>query len=130
MTQRTAAVLLACVLLAGCRGDVVPNGAWGGDHVVLTVSDGGGRVEFDCGHGTLDHPLKVDDRGWFSVPGTFALEHAGPIRAGDIVPIHTARYQGRIDRQKVEFTVTVEGQTAQGPYTVTLAKAAKLEKCR
>lgn len=130
MTQRTTAVLLAGVLLAACRGDVVPNGAWGGAHVVLTVSDNGGRVEFDCAHGTLDHPLRVDDRGGFSVPGTFALEHAGPIRVDEVVAIHTARYQGRIDRQKVEFTVTVEGQTAQGPYTVTLAKASKLEKCR
>ena len=130
MTQRTTAVLLACVLLAGCRGDAVPNGAWGGDHVVLTVSDNGARVEFDCAHGTLDHPLRVDDRGQFSVAGTFVLDHSGPVRADEVAAVHTARYQGRIDRQKVEFTLTVEGQTAQGPYTVTLAKAPKLEKCR
>jgi hypothetical protein len=40
-----------------------------------------------------------------------------------------ARYQGRLDRQKLEFTVTVEGQTGQGPFTVTLGKGPKLTKC-
>ena len=134
MTQRTMAmtmaVLLASLAVSGCRGDDIPNGAWGGDHVVLTVNDNGGRVEFNCAHGTLDHPLRVDDGGHFSVPGTFVLEHGGPIRADEVAPIHTARYQGRLDRQKVEFTVTIEGQTGQGPFTVTLAKAPKLEKCR
>jgi hypothetical protein len=130
MTQRTMALLLAGGLLAsGCRGDVVPNGAWGGDHVVLTVGDNGGRVEFDCAHGSLDHPLQVDDRGRFSVVGTFVLEHGGPAVADEVLPIHTARYQGTLDRQKVEFTVTIEGQTGQGPFTVTLAKTPKLEKC-
>jgi hypothetical protein len=129
MRQRRTALLLAGWLAAGCRGDVIPNGPWGGDHVVFTVKDGGASVEFDCAHGTLDHPLKLDDRGQFSVPGTFVLEHGGPIRAGEVLPVHTARYQGRLDRQKVEFTVTIDGESAQGPFTVTLAKAAKLEKC-
>ena len=41
-----------------------------------------------------------------------------------------ARYQGRLDGQKLEFTVTLEAQAAQGPFTVTLGKPPKLEKCR
>jgi len=109
-----------------CREELVPNGAWGGDHALLTVTDNGGRVEFDCAHGSIDHPLRLDDEGRFSVIGTFVPERPQPIRPEDIRP---ARYAGRIDRDKVEFTVTLEGQTGQGPYTVTLAKAAKLKKC-
>jgi len=129
MGQRAIGLLLAGgLLLTGCHGDVVPDGAWGGDHVLLTVSDGGGRVDFDCAHGTLDHLLRLDDRGRFSVAGTFALEQSGS-PAGETLPVHTARYQGRIDRQKIEFTVTVEGQSGQGPFTVTLGKAPKLTKC-
>ena len=130
MTQRKMLLLLAGVLLASCRGERVPNGGWGADHVVLTITDNGGRVEFDCARGTLDHPLRLDDRGRFSVAGTFVPEKPGPVRQDETDAARPARYQGRLDRQKLEFTVTVEGQTAQGPYTVTLAKAPKLEKCR
>ena len=71
----------------------------------------------------------VAARGRFSVAGTFVLEHGGPAVADEVLPVHTARYQGTLDRQKVEFTVTIEGQTGQGPFTVTLAKTPKLEKC-
>jgi hypothetical protein len=129
MIQRATGLVLAGVLLSGCRGEHVPNGAWGGDHVALTVTDGGGRVEFDCARGTLDHPLRLDDSGRFSVAGTFVQEHGGPTRAGEVPEGQPARYQGRLDRQKLEFTVTVEGKTGQGPFTVTLAKAPKLTKC-
>ena len=128
MIQRTTSLFLAGILLCGCRGERVPNGSWGADHVVLTVTDNGGRVEFDCAHGTLDHPLRLDDRGRFSVAGTF-VPGGGPILAGEEPQSRPARYQGRLDRQKLEFTVTVEGQPAHDPYTVTLGKAPKLTKC-
>jgi len=128
MIQRMTFLVLAGVLLSGCRGERVPNGSWGDDHVVLTVTDNGGRVEFDCAHGTLDHPLRLDDRGRFSVAGTFVPD-GGPVRTGEDSRSRPARYQGRLDRQKLEFTVTVEGQTGQGPFTVTLGKSPKLTKC-
>ena len=129
MIQRATVLVLAGVLLSGCRDQRVPNGAWGGDHAVLTVTDNGGRAEFDCAHGTLDHPLQVDERGRFSVAGTFVPEHGGPVRAGEVPESRPARYQGRLDRQKLEFTVTIEGQTGQGPFTVTLGKGPKMTKC-
>jgi hypothetical protein len=128
MIQRMTFLVLAGVVLSGCRGERVPNGSWGDDHVVLTVTDNGGRVEFDCAHGTLDHPLRLDDRGRFSVAGTFVPD-GGPVRTGEDSRSRPARYQGRLDRQKLEFTVTVEGQTGQGPFTVTLGKSPKLTKC-
>jgi hypothetical protein len=118
----------AGLLLSACREELVPNGAWGGDHVLLTVTDNGGRVEFNCAHGSLDHPLVLDDEGHFNVIGTFVPEHAGPVlRPEESRP---ARYAGRLDRGKLEITVTLEGQTGRGPYTLSLAKDPKLEKCR
>jgi hypothetical protein len=129
MIQRATVLVLAGVLLAGCRDDSVPNGVWGGDHAVLTVTDNGGRVEFDCAHGTLDYPLQVDEGGRFSVAGTFVPEHGGPVRPGEVPESRPARYQGRLDRQKLEFTVTTEGQTGSEPFTVTLGKGPKLTKC-
>lgn len=125
---RLLLIVSTAVLLSACREDAVPNGAWGGDHVLLTVTDNGARVEFNCAHGTLDHPLRLDDSGHFNVVGTFVPEHAGPVlRTEEGRP---ARYAGRIDRDKIEFTVTLEGQTGRGPYTIGLAKDPKLEKCR
>jgi len=123
------ALLLAGSLLAGCRGERVPNGTWGGDHAVVTVTDNGGTVEFECAHGTLDHPLRLDDRGRFSVVGTYVPEHGAPFERDEAAERRPARYQGRLDRQKIEFTVTIEGETGQGPFTVTLAKPPKLAKC-
>ena len=32
-------------------------GAWGGPHVLLTLSANGGRIEYDCAQGTLDELL-------------------------------------------------------------------------
>ena len=128
MIHRTSVLVLAGVLLSGCRDELVPSGAWGGEHVVLTVTDNGGRVEFDCAHGTLDHPLQLDDRGRFSVAGTYVPEHGGPVRAGEVPESRPARYQGRLDGQKLEFTMTVEGHTGQ-VFTVALGKGPKLTKC-
>jgi hypothetical protein len=128
MIHRAAVLVVATSLLTGCGEERVPSGAWGGDHVVLTVDDNGGRVEFDCAHGVLAHPLRLDERGRFSVAGTFVPEH-GAVRAGEAQESRPARYQGRLDRDKLEFTVTVEGQAGQGPYTVALARPAKLTKC-
>jgi hypothetical protein len=129
MVQRAAVLILAGLLVAGCRGERVPNGTWGGEHVVLTVTDNGGQVEFDCAHGTLDHPLGLDDRGRFSVVGTFVAEHGGPVRSDEVMQAKPARYQGRLDRDKLEFTVTLEGESGQGPFSVALAKPPKLTKC-
>jgi N-acyl-phosphatidylethanolamine-hydrolysing phospholipase D len=69
----------------------------------------------------LDHPLQVDERGRFSVAGTFVPEHGGPVRPGEVPESRPARYQG-LDRQKLEFTVTsrtdgpgpLRGHTGQG----------------
>ena len=128
MGQRAAVAVLAMTLLA-CREDLVPNGAWGGEHAALTVTDNGVTVEFDCARGTLDHPLVLDDLGRFSVVGTF-LPDRGGVREGDAVEKRPARYQGRIDRDRVEFTVTLEAQTSRGPFTVGLGKKAELKKCK
>ena len=118
--------LLAATLLTGCRVEQVPNGAWGGEGAALDVTDNGATVRFECGHGTIAHPLKLDDQGRFSVVGTFRPETAP---GEDAVESRPARYQGRLDRDGLEFTVTLEGQTARGPYTVALAKAADVDKC-
>jgi len=121
-------VVSACGTTTGPDA-VTVNGTWGGEHALLEIKDTSASIEFDCAHGTLDHPLQVDERGRFSVAGTFVPERGGPVQPGEVPESRPARYQGRLDRQKLEFTVTVEGQTGQGPFTVTLGKGPKLTKC-
>ena len=114
MIQRATVLVLAGVLLSGCRSESVPNGAWGGDHVVLTVTDNGGRVEFDCAHGTLDHPLQLDERGASAWPAPSCPNTADRCVSGEVPESRPARYQGRLDRQKLEFTVTDRGTDRLG----------------
>ena len=121
--------VVAGTLLGACRPDRVPNGTWGGDHVSLTVGDDGGRVEFDCAHGSVDRPIMLDDEGRFSTVGTFVPEH-GPRLADESAQSRPARYAGRLEKGKVTFTVTVEGEDGRGPFTASLARAPKLRKCR
>ena len=127
MRRRAAVTLLAAALLAGCRVEHVPNGTWGGEGASVEVTDDGARVRVECGHGAISHPLALDDQGRFNLVGTFRPETA---RGDDAAESRPARYQGRVERDRLEFTVTLEGQTARGPYTVALGKAAELEACK
>ena len=100
-------VAVTALVLAGCSGglpvgiDRVPIGEWGGEHVRLTVTDTGGRVEFDCAHGTLDAPLRVDTEGRFSVPGTIVLE-GGPVPEPPPAP-QGARFLGHTDGRRLRL---------------------------
>ena len=52
---------------------------WGGDHIEMEVTKTGARVEFDCAHGTIDAPLRVDSQGAFTLQGDV---HARARRTG------------------------------------------------
>jgi hypothetical protein len=79
MTLRSAIIVsLICVFaisLAGARNVALQQGrnndaspdVWGGMHVSLEMNAGGAILEFDCAHGTILQPIKVDAKGEFSV---------------------------------------------------------------
>lgn len=125
-----AAITLA---LAACSAgspvgiDRVPIGEWGGEHVQLTVTDTGGRVEFDCAHGTLDAPLRVDTDGRFSVPGTIVLE-GGPVPEPPPAP-QGARYLGQTDGRRLLLERQTDGGEPLGTFHLELGRAAVLFKC-
>lgn len=79
---------VGCLILAAlaCSNPIsasasVAAGTWGADHVALEVTADGGRIEYDCAHGELSEPLRLDRDGRFDVTGTHTLEHGGPVRA-------------------------------------------------
>lgn len=127
-----AAVLLLALagLGAGDGQHAVAAGAWGGNHAVLTLTESGGRIEFDCAHGTIDEPVTVNAEGLFDVRGTYSREHGGPIRRGEEEERRPARYSGTVRDETMTLTITVTGITpAVGPFTLELGKRGIIHKC-
>src|SRR5437764_9129292 len=59
------------------------SGTWGGEHVTLELQEvDGGRIEFDCAHGSIMQAIIPGSDGTFSVDGTFTRELGHPV-AGD-----------------------------------------------
>lgn len=123
--------LLACASdrVTGTRLEHVPTGEWGGSHVRLSVHDRGATIEFDCGHGTLDAPLELDQQGHFDVPGRFARE-GGPVREGADDAGQPVRYSGKTDGQELTLEIVFEKGDRGGPYTLGLGRSSRLFKCK
>ena len=124
-------VLVACAANPGGAGrlDRVPNGDWGGEHVRLTVADTGGKIEFDCAHGSLDGPLALDTEGHFDVKGNLTGE-GGPVMKDETANARPARYRGQTDGQSMSLEVTLGGGESAGTFSLARNRAAKLVKCR
>jgi hypothetical protein len=124
-------LLVACASSPGgaSRLERVPSGAWGGEHVSLAVEPAGGRIEFDCSHGTLDQPLDLDASGRFDVRGTLVGE-GGPARKDETESARPARYRGETDGQRMTLGVTLEGGDDAGSFSLTRGGHARLVKCR
>lgn len=96
-------VMFAVVVLASCTIYPVKNthtvgpSAWGGEHVMLTISTSGATLEFDCATGQISQPIGVDKNGSFDVAGTFTPQHGGPVRKDESTPVQPARYSGHVD---------------------------------
>ena len=84
-------------------------GLWGGRHIALHVGDAGARIEYDCGRGTIDSPIRPDASGRFDLRGTHTVERGGPVRADDIGKEkgRPARYRGRVTGNRMTLTVTL-----------------------
>ena len=132
MRLNTTVAALA-VLVVSCSpifpdGTTVPTGSWGGEHVALEVSSTGAEVNFDCAHGTLDEPMKVDSSGNFDVKGSFTAE-GGPTPL--IEQSRPARYRGRLQGSALTLSVllTDKNETAGG-YSLSQGARPRLTKCK
>ncbi|HEY5071310.1 MAG TPA: hypothetical protein VII63_04685 [Caulobacteraceae bacterium] len=104
-------------------------GSFGGDHVALDLGPGGGRVEFDCGAGTIDEPVRVAADGRFSVGGHIPAVAGGVSRAqeggGQVV-----RYVGTAIADTVIFTVATANGSPSPTYRVRRGQRPRLLRCR
>ena len=70
-------------------------GTWGGNHISMEVTDDGAQIEYDCAHGTISEPLRIDSQGKFSAKGTHVRERGGPVRLGDEEKPEPVIYQAK-----------------------------------
>jgi len=125
--------LSGILLQAGAQGapdaSAVAAGAWGGEHIVLQVSEKGADVEFDCAHGQVTQPITLDKHGDFDVAGTITPEHGGPVRRDENPLPASARYAGHVDGDTMSLTITL-GKERMGIYTLVRGSRPRLTKCR
>jgi hypothetical protein len=105
-------------------------GLWGGAHVNLVVTETGGKLEYDCAHGTIDQPLVTDSSGRFDLVGTHTREHGGPIRSDEKPDKHPALYTGTTDGQTMVLTVTLtDSNVPLGTFTLKRGQIGRIFKC-
>ena len=120
---------LACSTPIG-PGESVAAGTWGGQHIALKVTADGGRIEYDCAHGSLGEPLALDRSRRFDVKGTHTREHGGPVREDEQSESRPARYAGRVDDGRMTLTVTLtDTGEILGTFALTKGVAGRLTKC-
>jgi hypothetical protein len=119
---------LACANpIGGSPADAVKSGMWGATGVILQVTEKGGTIEYDCGHGTLDQPLALDRAGKFSVTGRHIRE-GGPTRGDD--QGQPARYDGVVNGDEMALTVTLsDSNTRLGTFSLVYGRSPILRKC-
>jgi hypothetical protein len=138
MTPVRALRLLIVIGAAGgwaCGGasigpSPVPAGVWGGDHVVMTVTDAATHLEFDCAHGDIPGAITVDSRGQFDVAGVFVREHGGPIRQGEVPDSHPAKYSGSVTSTTMALTIRLsDSNETIGTFTLVRGSPGRVLKC-
>jgi hypothetical protein len=126
---------LLAVICIGCAGasparERPLTGSWGGQHIGLELTAQGGRIEYDCAHGTIDGPVVPDREGRFEALGTHTAEHGGPVREGEEEPGEPARYVGKVAGETMTLTVILSGSGDEaGTFTLTRGASPRLVKC-
>ena len=114
---------------AAAKDNAVANGTWGGEHMILQISEKGAEAEFDCAHGQITQPMALDKRGDFDLAGTYTPEHGGPVLRDEVANPAPARYAGHVAGDTMTLTIVVD-QEKLGTFTLTRGQQPMLRKCR
>jgi hypothetical protein len=96
----------------------------------MQVTDQGADIEYDCAHGRILEPLRLNAEGHFQAKGTHVLEGPGPVHQ-DVTPeeqpaIFTGNVNGKTMTLKVTSTSTSENI---GTFTLTEGSQGRIRKC-
>ena len=112
------------------KGTVIPAGVWGGEHIRMEVTDQGANIEYDCAHGKILGPLKLNADGHFEAKGTHALERPGPARQGVDPDERPATYTGRVNGKAMMLNVTLNATSEIiGAFKLTEGSEGVIRKC-
>ncbi|HXD30017.1 MAG TPA: hypothetical protein VN643_02800 [Pyrinomonadaceae bacterium] len=107
----------------------IPAGIWGGQHVKIDVDGVSATIEYDCAHGTINGPLKLDNKGNFSLTGTHATE-GGPTRLNPEKG-RAAIFTGWTDGKTMKLTVRYKDSKDDiGTFELERGNQGRLRKCR
>jgi major membrane immunogen (membrane-anchored lipoprotein) len=124
------AMLVACGGSPAAPGQQLAAGAWGGDHVRLSVTANDASVEFDCAHGSVAQAVRLDANDRFDVAGVYVREHGGPVRVDEPPDSHPARYSGTVNGGVMQLTVTTTDDNREvGSFVLVLGQAGRIVKC-
>ena len=126
--------MLASLLLlaAGCATAPPPPallaGDWGGQHIGLRLTATGGRLEYDCAHGTIG-PLDVKPGGRFTAEGTHTPERGGPSLVSEVLPSYRIRYSGTVSGNRMTLRGDIETGVELGPFELRRGVPPILFRC-
>ena len=126
-SRLTAAVLIGIAMTGTSEAKGPLTGGWGGDRTRLTLTAQGGKIEQDCGYGTISGPVKPDRSGRFVAKGSFDAGHAGSgPQDADKRPA-PATFTGHLVGDTLHLTIKGAG----APQTLALksGQGAKLIRC-
>jgi len=107
-----------------------PAGAWGGDHIALSVTDTGATLEYDCAAGRIDGAVTPDANGRFQASGTHDIGHGGPVRQDEVPDRHPASYEGRVSGDSMALTVTLTDMGTQvGTFRLMRGATPRIVRC-
>ncbi len=113
------------------RMQTIPTGIWGGQGIRVEITGHSATVEYDCANGTITGPFNLDKNHKFTLQGTHAAEHGGPIRENDIRHNQPAQFNGWTDGRKMTLTVALkDGKQDLGTFTLNHGQEGRLRKCR
>jgi hypothetical protein len=107
----------------------VTTGNWGGQNIILDVTESDAKVQFSCSHGTIDEAIVLKD-GKFSAKGTFTREGPGPLREDDPSTKQPAVYRGSVQDKIMTLTVTLTKTNEEaGSFTLEYGKPGRVRRC-
>lgn len=124
---------LAVLPLAACASLALEpptlHGQWGGPHIGMTVSGAIAQLEYDCASGTIDESVIPARDGSFTARGTHRAGQGGPVRVGQIFRSQRATYAGKIEKDNLTLTATLEDGTVLGPFELVRGAPPQITRC-
>jgi hypothetical protein len=128
----TLAVGALTILATACTTQPAadPAGAWGGDHIALSVTADGATLEYDCATGLIDEVVSPDAEGRFHALGSHDIGHGGPVKQGELPDRHPASYRGHIAGDTMTLTVTLTDRGMEvGTFELTRGAVPRIVRC-